>query len=108
MTGQRGIAVPEDDGQHLQTSPNLRTALQREIGETYVPPLRANAQAAATAEEAWRAKIAGAQWLQQSCPYQKKCRVNLPREFSALLDTDKLCIHQMIEGTGCDARRSKR
>ena len=84
---------------------NLKSSLQpllTEIGQVYVPLLLANAAAVAAGDPQWRTEIAGADWEQDTYPYQAKCLQALRAEFGQLDESQRSAVIELLGDTGCE------
>ncbi len=85
-----------------RSDPALVQPLLAEIGRVYAPLLLANAAALEAGEEMFSATVDGAEWRQNSFPYQRKCLTWLRDEFAALTAKDKTAALAILDGTGCE------
>lgn len=76
--------------------------LLAEIGRVYTPLLLANAAALEAGEEVFTATIDGAEWRQNTFPYQHKCLTWLREEFAGLSARDQAAAMAILNGTGCE------
>ncbi len=76
--------------------------LLAEIGRVYAPLLLANAAALEAGEETFATTVDGAEWRQNSFPYQRKCLGWLRDEFAALSVADQAAAMAILDGTGCE------
>lgn len=98
-----GLEPREEDWTALPAQPDTLRGLLAEIGRVYAPALLANARAAAAGEKTWRAQIDGANWTQQTFPYQVKCLRWINEEYAALDDAQRAQVDAVLAGTGCEA-----
>lgn len=76
--------------------------LLAEIGRVYAPLLLANAAALEAGEGMFTATVDGAEWQQNSFPYQLKCLTWLREEFTTLSTADQATTMNILDGTGCE------
>lgn len=76
--------------------------LLAEIGRVYTPLLLANAAALEAGDEMFSATVDGAEWRQNTFPYQRKCLTWLREEFAALSAADQAATMAILDGTGCE------
>jgi glutathione S-transferase len=75
--------------------------LLREIGETYIPFLLANAAAKAAGREQVDCVIQGARWQQKMFSYQVKCLAWLREHFAGLATADQAFVRTALDASGC-------
>ncbi|MEM7413425.1 MAG: glutathione S-transferase family protein [Myxococcota bacterium] len=97
-----GIEVSDDDWLSRSDIGVLRPFFE-EMGRTYVPVMRANAQALQEGNDTVRCEVEGLPWEQQPFPYQAKCLVWLRRDYEALSAADQSVVDGALAGTGCEA-----
>ena len=102
MDDKSGIAPHESDWMVLENAPSSLRALLEEIGRVYAPALLANARAVEAREKTWEAKIDGANWTQQTFPYQAKCLQWINQQYCTLSDKDRARVDTVLAGTGCE------
>ncbi|MEZ5502977.1 MAG: hypothetical protein R3E50_10075 [Halioglobus sp.] len=102
MEDQCGLNA-DSDWTPLEDNPATLGGLLNEIGRVYIPALLANASALAAGEKTWQALIDGAQWSQQTFPYQAKCLKWIREHYLALGDDDRARVDKVLAGTGCEA-----
>ena len=73
-----------------------------EIGNTYVPVLKANFEAVYQNKEEVKIEIKGKLWTQKPFSYQAKCLNWIKEEYEALENKDKNFIDEFLNGTGCE------
>ena len=73
-----------------------------EIGNTYVPVLKANSEAVYQNKEEVKVEINGKLWTQKPFYYQSKCLNWIKEEYEALENKDKNFIDDFLNGTGCE------
>ena len=73
-----------------------------EIGNTYVPVLKANSEAVYQNKEEVKIEINGKLWTQKPFYYQSKCLNWIKEEYEALENKDKNFIDDFLNGTGCE------
>ncbi|MBY0519259.1 MAG: glutathione S-transferase N-terminal domain-containing protein [Sphingomonas sp.] len=83
--------------------PPTITALLGEIGQTYAPLLRANANAVMAGADKVVTEIDGRAWEQAPFPYQAKCLKALRDRYAALEGTARATVDRLLAGTGCEA-----
>jgi glutathione S-transferase len=98
-----GLEPSDDDWKKLEDQPGTLKGLLTEIGRVYIPALLANAAAVEAGEKTWESKIDGAQWTQQTFPYQAKCLNWIREEYQALSEADRVRVDAVLAGTGCEA-----
>jgi hypothetical protein len=103
MEDQCGMEPQESDWTPLEDMPHTLQGLLSEIGRVYVPALLANAGAVEAGEKTWEATIDGAQWTQQTFPYQAKCLKWINEQYRALSTADRSRVDAVLAGTGCEA-----
>lgn len=81
--------------------PNGVTELLQEIGRTYVPAMRANAEALTTGKEIVETTIDSRLWQQQPFPYQGKCLKWLSESYEALGNSERLGVEQLLLASNC-------
>jgi glutathione S-transferase len=74
-----------------------------EIGRVYAPFLLANARALSAKAAEVRTDIDGRAWIQQPFPYQGKCLKWLREAYTALGESDRNFVDEILAGTGCEA-----
>jgi glutathione S-transferase len=77
--------------------------LLREIGETYVPFLIANAAAKEAGKEMVECLIQGQAWTQKTFPYQAKCLRWLREHYAGLGESDRSWLRGVLEEAGAAA-----
>jgi glutathione S-transferase len=103
MEDLSGMEPREQDWHGGAEIPASLQAILAELGRGYVPAMLANAAALAAKEKQWSTTIDGAQWTQQSFPYQGKCLHWLRERYAALNDEARQRVDTWLTGTGCDA-----
>lgn len=83
-------------------APTLK-AILGEIGRVYAPFLLANAKATLAKAEMVETTIDGADWVQQTFPYQAKCLAELRTQYAALPSAARKTVDATLSGTGCEA-----
>lgn len=78
-----------------------RRALLQQIGDEYLPFLRANAQALKAGEKQVRLQINGQPYAQDAFPYQAKCYEEILRRWQALDTATQQRIQPLLESSGC-------
>ena len=73
-----------------------------EIGNTYVPVLKANYEAVYQNKEEVKIEINGKLWTQKPFYYQSKCLNWIKEEYEALENKDKNFIDEFLNETGCE------
>ena len=73
-----------------------------EIGNTYIPVLKANSEAVYQNKEEVKIEINGKLWTQKPFYYQSKCLNWIKEEYEALENKDKNFIDDFLNGTGCE------
>jgi hypothetical protein len=76
--------------------------LLTEVGRVYIPLLLANAAALEAGEDMFTATVDGAEWRQNTFPYQRKCLTWLREEFAALSAADQATALVVLDDTGCE------
>lgn len=74
-----------------------------EAGRVYAPALIANARAIAAGGNTFETTIDGRPWQQPAFPYQAKCLGWIRDEFTALDETSRSTVRELLAGTGCEA-----
>jgi len=97
-----GLETDTLDWQAWGSLPNTLSDILREVGRTYVPALLANARALAAGEKQWQTEIDGAQWTQQTFPYQGKCLQWIAEQYQQLATGDQQRVDTLLAGTGCE------
>lgn len=77
--------------------------LLREIGETYVPFMLANAAARAAGGDQVDCRIRGTRWQQKVFPYQIKCLGWLREQFAGLGADDQAWVRSALDDAGAGA-----
>lgn len=73
-----------------------------ELGRAFVPVMLANAAALERGEKDVKVTVDGAEWVQQSFPYQGKCVQWIREAYQALNSADRDCVDAVLSGTGCE------
>lgn len=107
MEDQCGLEPQESDWTPLEDMPHTLKDLLSEIGRVYVPALLANARAVEAGDKTWGSTIDGAQWTQQTFPYQAKCLKWINEQYRALTGADRARVDAVLAGTGCEAALAK-
>lgn len=102
MEDQSGLEPRSEDWCKLEQLPDTLKGILGEVGRVYVPALLANAKALMAGEKEWEAEIDGANWKQQSFPYQGKCLRWINERYQALTSEDKARVDSLFAGTGCE------
>ncbi|MEM7728844.1 MAG: glutathione S-transferase C-terminal domain-containing protein, partial [Pseudomonadota bacterium] len=76
--------------------------LLTEIGQTYAPFMRANAEAVMGGNDNFKTTVAGAEWTQSTFPYQAKCVAALRASYDALPPESRATVDAALAGTGCE------
>ena len=76
--------------------------LLTEVARVYIPLLLANAAALEAGEDMFTATVDGAEWRQNTFPYQRKCLTWLREEFAALSAADQATALVVLDDTGCE------
>lgn len=98
-----GWKVTEDQWIGREPALDALKPLLKEIGETYIPFLLANADAKQSGQEKMKCVIQGTAWEQNVFPYQVKCLRWLREQFTALDQGDKAWIKKILADTGCNS-----
>ena len=98
-----GLEPVEGDWVRLEDQPDSLRGLLQVIGRVYVPAQLANAKAVAAGEKTWESEIDGADWTQQTFPYQAKCLRWTNEHYQALDAQDRARVDTLLAGTGVDA-----
>ena len=97
-----GLSPSEEDWlTPSQNAEKLRPLLE-EIGRVYAPFLVANAAAHARGEKTVETEIDARPWMQATFPYQAKCLNWIRHEYSALSQSDRARVDDIMAGTGCE------
>jgi hypothetical protein len=107
MHDQCGLEPTEQDWIRLEDQPDSLRGLLNEIGRMYVPAQLANAKAVAAGEKRWECEIDGAQWTQQSFPYQAKCLRWTNERYRGLSESDRKRVDVVLDGTGIELMLAK-
>jgi len=102
MEDRGGLGSDTLDWQNWGSLPSTLKDLLSEVGRTYVPALLANAQALMVGEKQWQTEIDGAQWTQQTFPYQGKCLQWINEQYQQLSTNDQQRVAKLLAGTGCE------
>jgi glutathione S-transferase len=108
MRDQSGLEPKEQDWLSLADQPESLRGLLKEIGRMYAPAQLANALAVEAGEKTWEAEIDGAQWTQQTFPYQAKCLRWTNERYLALSEVERASVDTLLEGTGVKSMLSVR
>ncbi len=81
----------------------LVATLLSQIGEVYLPFLKANAAALATGEEAVRIELRGHSFRQAPFKYQGKCYAELKKRYGALSEHARDTLDPLLSAAGCAA-----
>ena len=100
---QSGIEPTAEDWLSIEDQPASLRGLLTEIGRVYAPAQLANAAAVQAGEKTWECEIDGANWTQQTFPYQAKCLRWTNDSYQALSETDRARVDGLIRGTGIEA-----
>ncbi|MFT4634080.1 MAG: glutathione S-transferase [Crocinitomicaceae bacterium] len=103
MRDQSGLEPKEQDWISLADQPESLRGLLKEIGRMYAPAQLANALAVEAGEKTWEAEIDGAQWTQQTFPYQAKCLRWTNERYQALSEVARASVDILLEGTGVES-----
>lgn len=103
MEDLAGIEVTDDGWCSRDRVAETLHALMGEIGRVYAPFLIANVHALNSKATEVRAEIDGRPWIQQPFPYQGKCLKWLREAHSALGESDRRFVDQVLAGTGCES-----
>ncbi|MFT7256228.1 MAG: glutathione S-transferase [Candidatus Azotimanducaceae bacterium] len=106
MRDQSGLEPKEQDWVSLADQPESLRGLLKEIGRMYAPAQLANARAVEAGEKTWEAEIDGAQWTQQTFPYQAKCLRWTNERYQALSKADRASVDTLLEDTGVETMLS--
>lgn len=98
-----GWRVKDDQWLSRESVVSALTPLMKEIGETYIPFLLANAEAKSSGKETMQCQIQGTLWEQKVFPYQVKCLKWLREHFASLDEADQAWVRQVLASAGCDA-----
>lgn len=79
----------------------IMTAWLTQIGEIYMPFLRANAAAIAAGEETFRITAMGLPYTQGVFKYQLKCLADLRARYAALDEPARATVDPLLAETGC-------
>lgn len=97
-----GLEPTGSDWVGVASQPASLRGLLEEIGRVYAPAQLANARALAQGEKHWACEIDGAQWSQQTFPYQAKCLNWTLEHYRALGDADRARVDTLLKGTGVE------
>ncbi|GAA6151335.1 glutathione S-transferase family protein [Pseudoteredinibacter isoporae] len=103
MEDRAGLDLEKNPWTELESLPNTTYEILKEIGQSYVPALLANAQALMAGEKEWATDIDGQLWSQRSFPYQGKCLQWINEEYRQLSAHDQQRVSSWMAGTGCEA-----
>ncbi len=103
MEDQSGLEPKDSDWTAPEAMPESLRGVLAEIGRVYAPALLANARAVEAGEKSWETGIDGANWTQQTFPYQAKCLKWINEQYRALGDADRARVDKLLAGTGCEA-----
>jgi glutathione S-transferase len=98
-----GVEPTEGDWNTADSLPDSLQGILNEIGRMYAPAMLANAKAVQAGEKTWEAQIDGANWAQQTFPYQAKCLNWINEQYRALSAEDRARVDHTLAGTGCEA-----
>lgn len=93
----------EQDWLSLEEQPESLKALLCEIGRVYAPAQLANARAVQAGDQSWECEIDGANWTQQTFPYQAKCLKWTNEQYMALTSNDRARVDALLKGTGVES-----
>lgn len=102
LEDQSGHQSQEQDWNIPEDLPTTLKTILREVGLVYVPALIANAKALEAGEKTWETEIDGAQWTQNTFPYQAKCLAWITDEYRKLNKTDRQSVEEILQDTGCE------
>lgn len=94
--GAQSWLKPKQAAEHL-------TSLLKLVGRYYAPFLLGNAAALESGADQVDCEIAGQPWRQQPFPYQGKCLRWLRESYTALAESDRRAVDQILANTGCDS-----
>lgn len=103
MCDQSGLEPEEQDWFSLDKQPDSLRGVLKEIGRVYAPAQLANAEAVQAGKKTWECEIDGANWTQQSFPYQAKCLKWTNDRYQALSADDRAQVDALLKGTGVEA-----
>ena len=97
------LPVDGDDGWcTLESLPGATRSLLTEIGLTYAPFMRANAEALVSGADEVVCSIDGQTYRQGPFVYQGKCLQWMRAGYEALTDDDRARVDAVLAGTGCE------
>lgn len=102
LEDQSGHQPQVQDWNTPENLPATIKAILEELGRVYVPALIANAKALEAGEKTWQTEIDGAQWTQNTFPYQAKCLGWIRDEHQNLNKTDRQSVEEILQHTGCE------
>ncbi|MCB1686954.1 MAG: glutathione S-transferase C-terminal domain-containing protein [Halioglobus sp.] len=103
MCDQTGLDPKDSDWVALEYQPDSLRELLAEIGRVYAPAQLANQKAVQAGEKTWESKIDGAQWTQQTFPYQTKTLKWTNERYQALGAADRTRVDTLLAGTGVES-----
>lgn len=103
MEDQSGLNTDDNHWLDSEELPETLTNILKELGRTYAPALIANAGALEAGEKQWQTLIDGANWTQNTFPYQVKCLIWIREEFQRLSDQNQALVKHWLAGTGCES-----
>jgi hypothetical protein len=106
MRDQSGCEPKAGDWVPVEEQPDSLRELLSEIGRVYAPAQLANVKAVQAGEKTWESEIDGAQWTQQTFPYQAKCLQWTNERYQALSVEDRTKVDGLLAGTGVETMLS--
>lgn len=95
-----GYLVSDDDWLDVDNAPETLKNILGEVGRIYAPYLIANASAVAGKAEKLEMVLDGKAWVQNPFTYQAKCLQWLREAYSALSESDRARVDNILDGTG--------
>lgn len=102
MEDLSGLEVNDSDWVNAHNLTESFRNIFYEIGNTYVPVLKANYEAVYQNKEEVKIEIKGKLWTQKPFSYQAKCLNWIKEEYGALENKDKNFIDEFLNETGCE------
>lgn len=103
MRDQTGLEPQADDWVVVEEQPDTLRELLAEVGRVYAPAQLANARAVQAGAKHWEGQIDGAQWSQQTFPYQAKCLRWTNDLYRGLSAAQRARVDALLAGTGVEA-----
>ena len=95
-----GYLVSDDDWLDVDNAPETLKNILGEVGRIYAPYLIANASAVAGKAEKLEMVLDGKAWVQNPFTYQAKCLQWLREAYSALSESERARVDNILDGTG--------